>query len=220
MKDLTIVPVYNEWPHLLGVLRELRQHRASILVVDDGSEDKSFLGVLKSEGFPFISLSFNLGHWPAVQAGFRYALARGYQAAVTFDGDGQHLPAEISRILPLLAEGCDVVIGGNRSRGGLARQLCRGILKRLSGLEVIDFTSGFRAYSRRAMETMSGPDFANLEYQDLGVLFLAARSGLRLTEVPVAMRARVGETSRVFPDLFSVLRYLFITLTFILARRP
>jgi hypothetical protein len=68
-------------------------------------------------------------------------------------------------------------------------------------------------------ELTCGP-FLNLHYQDLGVLFMAQKMGLKIIEVPVRMTDRVNEKSKVFPTLASVVRYMLITLTFILARRP
>lgn len=219
MNPLILVPVFNEWPHLLPVLQRLRVHFSEILVIDDGSDDKGYLNLLKKEGYEYLSLPFNLGHWGAIQAGFKYALTQNFDGVITFDGDGQHLPEGALRIVSGLEEGYDVVIGKDNDRGGWSRKLCRGILNRLSGLDVSDFTSGLRGYSRAAMGQLVQGAFMNLDYQDLGVLFMAKKKGLRLMEVPVNMEIRVGEKSKVFPNLASVLRYLFITLTFIIARR-
>ena len=220
VKILIIVPVFNEWPHLLTVLRELKTYTSEILVVDDGSDDISYLSHLKAEGYDYIHLPFNLGHWGAVQAGFRYALAGDWDAAVTFDGDGQHLPGEIRKLTAPVTEGIDLAVGGFHRRGGIMRQSCRWILKRLSGVEIYDFTSGFRSYSRRAMRTLLNPTFQSFEYQDLAVLMMARKKGLTMLEVPVQMSERLGERSRVFPSPYSILRYLLITFTFILVRRP
>ncbi len=220
MKILILVPVYNEWPHLLPVLLALRRHFSSILVIDDGSYDKSFLFKLKEEGFQYLSLPFNLGHWGAIQAGFRYALIKNFDGVITFDGDGQHLPEEIPKLLNYAEQGYDIVVGADNSRVGLLRRICWKILKKLSGLEINDITSGFRSYSRKSMQKLISYSFLNLEYQDVGVLFMAKEKGLRSIEVPVKMMERVGKKSRVFPGLFSIIRYLWITFTFILVRRP
>ena len=219
MKLLILVPVFNEWPHLLPVLHNLTLHFPEILVIDDGSDDKSYLDLLNKEGFEYRYLPFNLGHWGAIQAGFKYALAKKFDGVITFDGDGQHLPEGALRIVPGLEEGYDVVIGKDNDRGGWSRKFCRGALNRLSGLDISDFTSGLRGYSRAAMGQLVQGSFMNLDYQDLGVLFMAKKKGLQLIEVPVNMEIRAGEKSKVFPNLASVMRYLFITVTFIIARR-
>ena len=220
MRILVLIPVYNEWPHLLSILKGLRQHFSNLLVVDDGSDDKSFLAYLKDDGFEYLSFPFNLGHWSAIQAGFRYALQKGFDGVITFDGDGQHLPEGALSIMPYIEQGYDVVIGSDNDRGNFSKKICREILNRLSGLDIQDFTSGLRCYSRRAMKELTCGPFLNLHYQDLGVLFMAQKMGLKIIEVPVRMTDRVNEKSKVFPTLASVVRYMLITLTFILARRP
>jgi glycosyltransferase involved in cell wall biosynthesis len=200
-------------------LHDLKEHFRHIVVIDDGSDDKTYLNYLKDENIPHLDLSFNLGHWPAIQAGFKYALAKGFDAAITFDGDGQHLPEGALRILPHLLKGHDVVIGKDSNRGGISRRFCRKMLNRLSGLDVSDFTSGLRGYSRSAMAVLIHGSFLNLDYQDLGVLFMARKRGLSLIEVGVSMKIRQQEKSKVFPNFTSIMRYLFVTLTFIIARR-
>jgi len=220
MRILVLVPVYNEWPHLLPVLNGLRQHFSDILVVDDGSDDKSFLVNLKNEGFEYVSLAFNLGHWGAIQAGFRYALQEGYDGAITFDGDGQHLPEGAIRIKPYVEGGYDVVVGKDNGRGTLPKKVCWWALNRVAGLEIQDFTSGLRGYSRSAMNHLIQGPFLSLHYQDLGVLFMAQRMGLKMIEVPTPMKERADSKSKVFPTVTSIISYLCITLTFILVRRP
>ncbi len=219
LKLLILVPVFNEWPHLLPVIQNLRKYFPNILVIDDGSHDKSYLDLLKKEGFEYLDLPFNMGHWCAIQTGFKYALANDFDGVVTFDGDGQHLPEGAMRIIPYFGQGYDVIIGKDNNRGGLSKKFCWGILNRLSGLDISDFTSGLRGYSRPAMSQLTHGSFLNLDYQDLGVLFIAKKKGLRLIEVPVKMETRMMEKSKVFPNLTSIVRYLFITLTFILARK-
>ena len=125
MRILVLIPVYNEWPHLLPVLKDLRRHFSNILVVDDGSDDKSFLSHLKEDGFEYLSFPFNSGHWSAIQAGFRYALKKRFDSVITFDGDGQHRPEGALRIAPYIEQGYDVVIGSDNNRGNFSRKICR-----------------------------------------------------------------------------------------------
>ncbi len=219
MRHLILVPVFNEWPHLLPVLQNLRPHFREILVIDDGSDDKGYFNHLEKNGIDYIDLSFILGHWGAIQTGFKYALNKKFDGVITFDGDGQHLPESALRLVPPLERGFDVVIGMDNDRGGWSRKFCRGILNQFSGLDISDFTSGLRGYSRQAMAHLVQGSFLNLDYQDLGVLFMAKKKGLKIVEVPVTMETRAGEKSKVFPNFASVMRYLFITLTFIIARR-
>ncbi len=71
----------------------------------------------------------------------------------------------------------------------------------MSGLDISDFTSGLRGYSRAAMGQLTHGSFLNLDYQDLGVLFMAKKKGLRLMEVPVRMETRREKNPRFSPIL-------------------
>ena len=88
---LVIVPAHNEAGSIAAVLAELREQASDcdVVVVNDGSTDGT-AAVARAAGAPVIELSFNLGIGGAVQAGFKYAVERGYRIAVQFDGDGQH----------------------------------------------------------------------------------------------------------------------------------
>ena len=63
MQLLILIPVYNEWPHLFPVLKDLRRHFSNIMVVGDGSDNKSFLSHLRDDSLEYLNLLFNLGHW-------------------------------------------------------------------------------------------------------------------------------------------------------------
>ncbi len=113
MKILIIIPAYNEEESLPGVIGDLRAHVPSVelLVVNDGSRDGT-ARIARSLGVPVLDLPFNLGIGGAVQAGYLYAMQNGYDVAVQFDGDGQHVAAEIKKLLEPLGSG----EGGPRDR--------------------------------------------------------------------------------------------------------
>ena len=113
MKILIIVPAYNEEASLPGVIRDLREHipAAEVLVVNDGSRDATVL-VARKMGVKVVDLPFNLGIGGAVQAGYLYAERNGYDIAVQFDGDGQHLAAEVNKLIePIVTKQADLVVG-------------------------------------------------------------------------------------------------------------
>ena len=97
---LAVVPAYNEATTVGEVVRSLREHspRFDVLVVDDGSTDRT-RDVARRAGATSLALPFNLGIGGAVQAGFKYALEHGYDYVVQVDGDGQHDPDQIDRLL-------------------------------------------------------------------------------------------------------------------------
>jgi hypothetical protein len=194
-----IIPAYNEARSLPDVLREVRAAAPGfdLLVVNDGSADDTS-EVARSEGCAVLDLCFNLGIGGAVQAGFKYAVEGGYDVAVQVDGDGQH-PADQIQALSrhILEKGCDMAVGSRylapeRYEGGRLRRLGNAVLSRmcslLSGQRVTDCTSGFRAYSARALAYLAHRYPA--DYPEPESIVLLARQGMRIREVPVKMRER------------------------------
>ena len=208
MKTLVIVPAYNEEESLPGVIRDLREnvHLADILVVNDGSKDATDR-IAQESGVAVLNLPFNLGIGGAMQAGYLYAEHNGYDVAVQFDGDGQHLAAEIEKLLRHIREGnADLVIGSRfLDQGVYSTSVYRKsgiwifstILSRMLGMRVTDSTSGFRAANRRVIEFFARtyPD----DYPEAEALVLLHKAKLRMVEVAVHMRERTGGTSSITP---------------------
>ena len=118
---LVIVPAFREELALPVTVNDLRENRpdADILVVDDGSPDNT-TQVAKSLGCKVVTLPHNLGIGGAVQTGLMYAARHGYEIAIQFDADGQHLAGEIEKIVSLVGDGHAHVAIGSRflSTGG------------------------------------------------------------------------------------------------------
>ncbi len=208
MKILAIVPAYNEEASLPGVIRDLREHvpAADVLVVNDGSRDATVL-VARKLGVMVLDLPFNLGIGGAMQAGYLYAERNGYDIAVQFDGDGQHLASAIKKLIEPLATGkTDLVIGSRFLNPGgykapVFRKLGIGIfsivLSRILGMAMTDCTSGFRAANRRVIEFFGRtyPD----DYPEVESLVLLHKAGMRMVEVSITMRERTGGKSSITP---------------------
>jgi len=205
-KALLIVPAYNEEATLALVLQELRDvaPQFDVIVVNDGSTDATS-ETARSLGVPVLDLCFNLGIGGAVQTGFKYALRHGYDAAVQVDSDGQFPPDRIASLVALVMDGgWDMVIGSRYLErpgyeGSHVRRFGNLILSKIAGLfsrqKVTDATSGFRAYSRRALEYLA--DYYPPDYPEPESIVFLARQGLRIREIPVAMRARQGGVSSI-----------------------
>jgi glycosyltransferase involved in cell wall biosynthesis len=114
---VAVVPAYDEEAAIGPVVEEIRAYDPSIdvVVVDDGSSDGTAASAAAA-GAAVVRLPFNLGIGAAVQTGFRYALEHGYEVAVRLDGDGQHDPAELPKLLEPLARGEADVVTGSRFR--------------------------------------------------------------------------------------------------------
>ncbi|MGH9093568.1 MAG: glycosyltransferase family 2 protein [Acidimicrobiales bacterium] len=206
MRPCVVIPAYNEGAMVAAVVHATRtaQPDATIVVVDDGSRDDTAARAAAA-GAAVLSLPVNLGIGGAVQAGYRYALRAGCDVAVQVDGDGQHDPAEIDRLLrPLVAGQADLVVGSRwLGRGSYAaapdRRAGMRVLARLvawrSGQRLSDTTSGFRAAGPRALALFA--EEYPTDYPEVETLVLAARRGLRVREVPVQMRPRSSGRSSI-----------------------
>lgn len=222
-KILVIIPAFNEEAVLPSVLQELESvfPEASVLVVDDGSEDAT-CEVARKSGAMVARLPFNLGIGGAIRTGFRWAVRDGYSRAVQLDADGQHEPREIPKLLEALDQGANLVVGSRfiqtgtpyevgRVRKG-AMSFLRMILWLASGRRLTDTSSGFRAFDRSAMEFFDRN--YPVEYLDsVESMLLALYAGLRVVEVPVTMRERKGgvPSNRSWKLLYHYLRVLIVT---------
>ena len=216
-RTLVVIPARDEAATVGEVVRAL--HAAGhhdVLVVDDQSADGTG-EVARAGGARLMRPVLQAGAWGATQAGIRYALAHGFDAVVTMDADGQHEVAEIPRLLARRHD-AGVVIGAHPERASRLRRIAWWWFRRLTGFEFLDLTSGFRYYSRGAMEVMASREATLLDYQDLGALLLMSRAGLRIVEVPVSMSPRAAGRSRVFSSWFVVARYMAITTLLCLSR--
>ena len=201
---LVVVPARDEAESLPHTLEEIRARAPGLdlLVVDDGSRDGTS-DAARAQRVPVLRHAVNLGVGAALQTGIRYALERGYDAAVQLDADGQHDPAFLAALVaPVLADECDVAIGSRyvtrtAYRAPLSRRigmlLFSGVVRLLLGQRIADTTSGFRAYRRPVMEVCQH-EFPR-DFPDAPLLITLARRGFRLIEVPVEMRGRTAGQS-------------------------
>lgn len=201
---LVVIPAWNEEETVASTIDELRQSQplVDILVVDDGSEDRT-AAVAHNAGATICRLPFNLGVGGAMRTGYRYALRHDYDIVVQIDADGQHIPAYLDLLIMALDE-ADVVIGarfagvGNYQIGFLRRvgmRLLATALSRLAGTRLSDVTSGYRVVNRRALSVFAKHYPAEYLGDTVESLVIAIRSGCRIAQVPVEMRGRQGGTA-------------------------
>lgn len=231
MRLLAIVPCYNEEKSVAGVYRGIKAAwpEADVLVVNDGSADSTSRAA-SDAGARVLELPYNMGIGAAMQSGYLFALEDGYDVAVQVDGDGQHDPEELGKILgPVMDGSADIAIGSRFIEGAGFRStfmrrvginIFSRVLSSLTGDVLTDPTSGFRAANRRAIRLFASeyPE----DYPEVESLFLAHLAGLKLREVPVLMRPRAGGRSSITPlrSVYYMVKVLMVLFIWILRKKP
>jgi hypothetical protein len=206
-RHLAIVPAFNEAGSIAQTVGEIREYAEGfdVLVIDDGSTDAT-AALAAAAGARVVSLPFNVGIGGAMQCGYLYARDNGYAVAVQVDGDGQHDPRDIPRLLAALEADpqIEMVTGSRFLAGGGYRssrlrlvgiRVFAALMSLVTHQRVTDATSGFRMSARRAIELFARdypPDYPEVE----AILLLHAHR-LRMREVPVAMRPRTSGRSTI-----------------------
>jgi len=205
MNWLTAIPVYNEQLHLDGVLREVRRYSPNILIVNDGSTDRTSRILSRytkgqaeadfgSWKLHVLTHPSNRGYGAALISAFRYALANPIDVLVTMDCDGQHEPHRIGVLLEALDAETDIVSGSRYLRDFRQdtvppqdrQQINRVVTSELNehlGLNLTDAFCGFKAYRVEALRKL---DITETGWgMPLQLWVQAARQGLRIKEVGV-----------------------------------
>lgn len=227
MRVLLIIPAFNEAGSIKGVLYSVREHfSGDVAVIDDGSEDDTG-AIARQAGAAVLRHPCNLGIGAAVQTGFLYGYAHGYDFVVRQDGDGQHDARQIPRMIEVLErDEADIVVGSRfLAREGYQSTVVRrvgifilGIVSALVGTRVTDPTSGYWGVNRRALAVLarSHPD----DYPETEALVHASRAGCRVREVPVIMHARTAGRSSI-SAMYSGLYMVKVVLALLVGRlRP
>ncbi len=226
MKKLIIIPAYNEEKSIGALLDELEENYSDYdyVVINDCSKD-STKEILMNRNANFLDLPVNLGIGGGVQSGYLYALENNYDVAIQMDGDGQHLPEYLNAIVEPLEKGeADVTVGSRFvNNEGFQSSFLRRVgikflstlIKLLTGMEIKDVTSGFRAVNRKGIELFA-QNYAQ-DYPEPEALVLGTMHGIRTLEVPVKMQERQGGTSSI--NGFKTVYYMIkVSLSLIMAR--
>src|SRR5512135_2407920 len=231
MRLLAIVPAYNEEATVAGVVRDVLASwpGADVLVINDGTVDGT-ARVAAAAGAKVVTLPYNMGIGAAMQVGYRYALNGGYDIAMQVDGDGQHYPAELVKLVGPVTEGRGDIVVGTRFRGESAFKstpmrrlgiwLFSKVLSGRTGETLTDPTSGFRAANKRIIRLFA--DEYPEDYPEVESLFLAHLAGLRVSETPVSMRPRGGGRSSITPvkSAYYMIKVMMVLFVWLVRKRP
>jgi len=223
LKVLVGIPAFNEENSIAKVVIRAADHANEVLVVDDGSRDDTAI-IAKRLGASVLRHEKNLGKGAALRDCFEYAKRSGADVLVTIDGDGQHDPTSIPALVEgLTTRGVDVAIGGRIAKPAeMSRLRWLGVktLDHASGVRIgdklVDSQSGFRAYSRRAIESLTPAEFGLSVDSEL--IKKANSAGLSIDVVPVTIRYS-GKPSTTNP-LFHWLDVLFGIVKYVSIRHP
>jgi glycosyltransferase involved in cell wall biosynthesis len=207
MKTLALILAYNEEKTILDVIEETKIDlpEADILVVNDGSTDKTKALLAGRKDIIVLHHPFNMGIGGAIWTGFNFFSRNEYEYLVRIDGDGQHPPSQARKLLePLIKQEADLVIGSRfiRREGYLSSLGRRGGIKLLNILtafllkqKITDNTSGFRAYSRRAVRLLA-EDYP-FDYPEPIEVYILSRQRFKIMEISARMRQREGGVTSI-----------------------
>lgn len=190
------------------------------IVVNDGSKDNTRKLCLE-HGFNLLDLPVNIGLAGGFQAGMKYAWRNGYDAAIQFDADGQHIPSFIEKLAEEMERtGSDIVIGSrfvtekkSASMRMIGSRLIARIIKITTGTSISDPTSGMRLYNQRMIECFSTKSDFGPEPDSIAYL---ARKGAKINEVQVSMRERqAGESYLTFTRSVEYMMRTCISILFV-----
>ncbi len=190
---LACIPAFNVEKTIGGIVKECLLHVDKVLVCDDGSTDNT-AKIAEENGAEVVKHERNYGYGAALITLFDKAREKNADVMVTLDGDGQHIPEFIPRLVaPLSYQGVDVVIGSRFLQGDSnSPRFGKGGIKIVTSvtnignnIKVTDAQSGFRAYSKRAIQSIHPTE------HDMAVgteiLTKVANKGLKLVEVPIVI---------------------------------
>ncbi len=196
MASLACIPAYNVENTISTVVKDVSNYVDIVIVCDDGSIDETS-NEAKNAGATVIKHEKNHGKGAALKSLFDYAKKTDFDILVTIDGDGQFLAKDIPKLINPINNGCDVVIGSRvneKSEMPRYRKFGNKVLDKMtsaaSELPFNDTQSGFRAYSKKAIEKIKfySDGFAS----DSEILVSASEKGLKISEEKINVRYDTG----------------------------
>ena len=216
MKVAIVIPAYNEEKKIRDTLRSIDWPKKDIIVVDDGSTDRTF-DIAKEEGVTVLRHHTNFGKGRAQRTGFAYAIRNNYDCVITMDADGQHSPSEIPNFIRAMKEGKGDIIIGTRKPSLrdmppirlLTNLLTSLVVSLLCGTRVRDSQSGYRIIKREVLERT--PLRTNNYQTESEILINAGRRGYKIGAIPIKIIYRGDELSKIDP-IIDTIRFIKLAL--------
>lgn len=221
-ESLVIIPTYNEKENIERMIRKVFSlpQPFDILIIDDGSPDKTSEIVLKLKNKEFqerlhmIQRKAKMGLGTAYITGFKWALERDYRYIFEMDADFSHNPEDLVRLYDSCSNGADVAIGSRYKSGvnvvnwPMGRVLVSYFASRyvrfITGMKISDTTAGFKCYRRRVLESINLDKirFKGYAFQ-IEMKFTAWKMGFKLEEIPIIFTDRKEGSSKMSGGIFN-----------------
>jgi dolichol-phosphate mannosyltransferase len=218
-KALVVMPTYNERAGIASVIDSVMKHSGfDMLIVDDASPDGTAAVVReimrKEKRVSLFGRSGKFGLGSAYVEGFMWGLQRGYDYFIEMDADGSHNPAALPWFIEEMRKGYDLIIGSrymNRAISVVGWDFRRLLLSKFGnyyassilGLRLSDMTSGFRCYSRKALESIKLDGIHSKGYSfQIEMAYLVAAAGLGVSEMPIIFYERRSGSSKMSKRIF------------------
>lgn len=211
MKSLIIIPSYNEEKNLPSLIKDIKKYKYDYLIINDCSIDHT-VELAEKNNYNILNLSVNMGIAGVTRIGFKYAYDNNYDCVVSVDGDGQHQPSYVHKLIKEIENGSDYVVGSrfiNKDKPYSLRMLGSRIIcwliKLKTGQTVTDPTSGMRALGKKTIECFAkGMNFC----AEPDALCYVLKRNLKVKEVQVEMEERMAGESYFISPLKSI-KYMF-----------
>ena len=193
MKVIIGIPAFNEEENIAAIIIKLKRKYDHVLVCDDGSSDMTH-DIASSLGAIVVKHPTNLGYGAAIKTIFNEARKIDGDILITFDADGQHKISEIDSVLKPISENKADIVIGSRFLGNtkdipkyrkIGIKMITGLTNTLTGSEITDAQSGFRAYSKKVLNEIS-PTESGMGIST-EILIKSSKKQMRISEVPITI---------------------------------
>jgi glycosyltransferase involved in cell wall biosynthesis len=229
-KIALLIPAYNEEKHIDKVIKNSATYHMDMIIVDDGSIDKTTQIIEKIKALGRYQLIFlkhekNQGKGAALQTGFKYVLEKDYQGVITIDADAQHKTEEINDFLELIKkENPDLIIGSRlQNHQGMpfirlgTNVFTSWLISLLAGKRVDDVQSGFRYLSARLLKNV---ELRTKSFDtEPEIILKAAWLGFKIKNIPISTIYHPDAVSQVNPFLDTVKFFNLVSKSLVWRRR-
>jgi len=216
MRICVIIPTYNEAKAIAELIKQIKDLNLEVIIIDDGSSDTT-VKIAQNCGAKVLRNETNIGKGAALIKGYNFAVAQGFDAVISMDGDGQHSSEDIKTFIQKAQDPGVCVIIGNRMMMTKKMPLLRiitnnfmsGLLSSIIKQKIPDTQCGFRLVKKEALMAMN---LSTNKYEtESEILIKAARLGYKIESVPIKT-IYCGQKSKINPfiDTLRFLRLLML----------